>query len=166
MTDNLIALIHELQATLGKMEVALGAISEAIVWTGEDGRIQWSNATFDQLIERQRFDVLGANLLDLLPLRQQGQAVSLEQHPLNQALTGQANQTNIYEFNQPTQRFLLDIFSTQIEFKGQQISAVLVIRDVTARHQLEQRRAIQFSVTRTLAQAATLEEAIPRIGVK
>lgn len=163
MTDDLTALIHQLQATLGKMEVVLGAISEAIVWTGQDGRIQWSNATFDQLIERQRFNVLGVNLLDLLPLCQQGQSVPLEQHPLNQALSGQANQTNIYEFNRATQRFLLDISATQIEFKGEQISAVLVIRDVTTRHQLEQRQAIQFSVTRTLARAATLEEAIPRI---
>jgi signal transduction histidine kinase len=163
MADDLRALIHQLQATLGKMEVVLGAISEAIVWTGQDGRIQWSNATFDQLIERQRFDVLGAQLFDLLPLRQQGQPVSLEQHPLTQALMGQANQTSIYEFHQATQRFLLDIFSTQIEFKGEQSSAVLVIRDVTARHQLEQRQAMQFSVTRTLAQTATLEQAMPRI---
>lgn len=91
-------------------------------------------------------DVLGANLLELLPLCQQGQAVPLERHPLTQALVGQANQTNISEFRRATHLFLLDIFSRQIEFTGQQLSAVLVIRDVTACHQLEQRQAIQFSM--------------------
>lgn len=78
-------------------------------------------------------------------------------------MIGQAIQTSIYEFRRATHLFLLDIFSRQTEFTGQQLSAVLVIRDVTARHQLEQRQAIQFSVIRTLAQAATLKEAIPRI---
>jgi two-component system sensor histidine kinase/response regulator len=41
-------IIKELRATLGKMELALGSIDEAIVWTEEDGSIQWCNTTFDQ----------------------------------------------------------------------------------------------------------------------
>ncbi len=163
MTSDLAALVNQLQATLGKMELALGAISEAIVWTGQDGNIQWSNATFDQLVERHRFSVLGANLLELLPLRHQGQTVASSDHPLTLAQTGQPSQTAIYEFHRATTHFLLEIFSTQVQFKGQQLSAVLVIRDVTARKQIEQRQAIQFSVTRTLAQATSLEEAIPRV---
>ncbi len=163
MTSDLAALVNQLQSTLGKMEIALGGISEAIVWTGEDGRIQWSNATFDQLIEQHRFVVLGAPLLNLLPLRQQGQTVATSAHPLTLARTGQSSQTAIYEFHRSTTRFLLEIFSTQVQFKGQQLSTVLVIRDVTEQKQIEQRQAIQFSVTRTLAQAVSLEEAIPRI---
>jgi PAS domain S-box-containing protein len=163
MEENFAALVRQLQATLGKMEVALGTISEAIVWTGEDGKVQWSNATFDHLVGQQRFDILGANLLDLLVLYQQGQPVTLDSHPLTQALREPSSQTGLYEFHRTEQRFTLEIFSTQVQFKGQEISAVLVIRDVTERQKIQQRQTIQFCVTRILAQTETLEAAIPKI---
>ncbi len=137
MSDYSATLISHLRATLGKMEVALGAIGDSMVWTDSSGRIQWSNSTFDRLVARQRFDILGASLLDLLPLKQEGQHLAMEAHPLTKVLQ-QINTTDIYEFKQSDKTLFLEISSAWIEFKGQETSVVLVIHDVTERKQAEE----------------------------
>lgn len=82
MTTESIHLIGQLRATLGKMEIALGAIDEAIVWTDEKGSIQWCNTSFNLLVGRTYLEVLGARLLKLLPIEHEGQSLLPEQHPL------------------------------------------------------------------------------------
>ncbi|WP_199300327.1 bifunctional diguanylate cyclase/phosphodiesterase [Trichocoleus sp. FACHB-262] len=130
-------LLNQLRSTLGKMEVALGAIVDSIVWTDEDGRIQWSNTTFDRLVNRQRFEVLGTPLLDLLCLEQQNQPLTPEEHPVNRVLHERLNVTGIYEFQQAETRQVLEIYATCIQFKGQGTNAVLAIRDLTERDRLD-----------------------------
>lgn len=151
MLDYSATLISHLRATLGKMEVALGAIADSIVWTDSSGRIQWSNATFDCLVARQRFDILGANLLDLLPLEQHGQQIPLAAHPLIKVLQGQQG-TNTYEFKQADKKLVLEISSACIEFKGQETSAVFVLHDVTERQRTEEILAKSEAKFRSLIQ--------------
>ena len=130
--------VSELQATLGKMEVALAAIVEAIAWTDGEGRIQWSNAIFDRLVARGRLQVLGAKLIDLLPLEQQGQNLPIEAHPVNKALLGQVKGTGEYEFQQADGKIVLEISWSSININKQGRSAVLAIRDITVRKQEEE----------------------------
>ena len=46
---------------------------------------------------------------------------------------------------------------------GKPVRVIGVPRDVTARKRADQRLAVQYEITRTLAECATLEEAAPRI---
>lgn len=62
-------LINPLRHTLSKMELALGTINEAIIWTDETGLVQWCNKTFDHLINRRHIEILGSNISQLLPLK-------------------------------------------------------------------------------------------------
>ncbi|MBW4577855.1 MAG: PAS domain-containing protein [Aphanothece sp. CMT-3BRIN-NPC111] len=163
MMDNLTDLVNQLRATLGKMEVALSAIVEAIVWTDEVGRIHWSNATFDRLVNRQRFQVLGNSLFDLLPLQQQGQDIDRELHPLSMTLNGQNRVNGVYEFQQGNKTFVLETSSTRIQVQGQQACAVVVIRDITKAQMAQERQTMQFAVTRILAESTTLSGAIPKL---
>lgn len=152
MTDNCANLIGQLRTTLGKMEVALGVIGEAIAWTDSEGKIQWSNATFDRLVKRQRFQVLAANIVDLLPLEQQGQIVNRAAHPLSGVLNEQKEGSGIYEYKQGDRQLLLEISWAWVQFKQQQISAVFVIHDVTKRKQTEERLANTEAKFRSLIQ--------------
>lgn len=129
--------IKELRATLGKMELALGSIDEAIVWTGEDTGIQWCNATFDRLVNQSHIAVLGNRLCDLLPLTQQGERISSNEHPVFKVLA-QDFQTTEYEFEQSNRTLILEISGSYLELKNGDKSAVITIHDITERKRIEE----------------------------
>lgn len=138
MTVKSASLIDQLRGTLGRMEVALSTIIDAITWTDEQGKVKWSNATFDNLVGQHRFQVLGANLCDLLPLTQQGQVVPIDAHPVTLALENQSNDTGIYEFQGVDKSLFLEISWAYVQFKGTKASAVLAIRDISERQKAEE----------------------------
>ncbi|AFY47540.1 PAS domain S-box [Nostoc sp. PCC 7524] len=128
--------LNLLRSTLGKMEVALGAIDDAIVWTGEDTKVQWCNTAFDRLVGRPHIRILGSPLIQLLPLIQQGQIIANEEHPVLIALQEHLQATE-YEFKQSQKTLILEISGSSIEFVNGEKCAVLAIRDITARKQTE-----------------------------
>ncbi|WNZ43339.1 response regulator [Leptolyngbya boryana CZ1] len=135
MTPDTTALLSQLRTTLGKMEVALDAVTNAIVWTDELGNVEWCNARFLGLVQRSKLQVLGQSLLTLLPLCQRGLPLTKCCHPIGRALTEQTSGINLYEFNQTASPSILEISWAPLLFKQQKLSAVLAIRDVTAQQQ-------------------------------
>jgi len=65
-------LILELRRTLGRLETALSAISDALVITDDQGMVLWCNRSFDRFIDQPRMLSLGRPILSLLPLDHQG----------------------------------------------------------------------------------------------
>lgn len=137
MTTESIHLIGQLRATLGKMEIALGAIDEAIVWTDEKGSIQWCNTSFNLLVGRTYLEVLGARLLELLPLEHEGQSLLPEQHPLARALKGPDKAHGTYESSKGGSRSILEITAAGVQLNEKERSVVLAIHDITERKQTE-----------------------------
>ncbi|NET37608.1 MAG: response regulator [Cyanothece sp. SIO1E1] len=139
MTVESTALVNQLRTTLGKMELALDAINEAIVWTDGQGRIQWCNAAFEALVGQRQLMLLDTNLVDLLPLAQQEQVVPADSHPSSIAIKVQHQGADFYEFAQAERKRVLEISWASVTFnESAQISAVLAIRDVTEQKQAEQ----------------------------
>ncbi|WP_414552786.1 ATP-binding protein [Anabaena sp. CCY 0017] len=128
--------LNLLRSTLGKMEVALGAIDDAIAWTDEDTKVQWCNTAFDRLVDRPHITILGGPLIQLLPLTQQGQVITNEIHPVVMALQDQLTATE-YEFQTSHQTIILEISGCCIKFITGEKCAVLAIRDITSRKQTE-----------------------------
>jgi len=145
MTLNEKALVNQLRITLGRMEVALGAIADAIVWTGNDSRIQWCNRAFDKLVNLPHILVLNRTLSEVLPLTKAGQVVTVECYPNVQVLQGRYETTEyIYQQSLDAEKVVGRYCSLILEISGNcaehikgEKSAVLVIRDVTHIKQMQ-----------------------------
>jgi len=131
-------LVDQLRATLGKMELALSAIDESIVWADETGRIQWCNETFERLVGRPRITIVGTALPEVLPLEQDGQAVARAFHPVNLARTAGRPLTGTYEWRTEDRRRIIEISTARFQAEADAPSVILVIHDVTERIALEE----------------------------
>ncbi len=130
-------ILRQLRSTLGKLEVALGAIEEAIVWTDGDGRVQWCNAAFDRLVGQPHFRILGARLPLLLPLRHQGTLLSEPSHPWRLATIG-GSARGIFEFGEPGARRWLKISASRVELE-KPASIVVTVDEVTEETESKER---------------------------
>ena len=151
------ALLSTLRATLGKMEVALDAVANAIVWTDEMGNVQWCNALFERLVSHPKLTLLGSDLASLLPLQQSSQAIASHEHPVHLVLTQQDSGSGCYEFRQNGDGYILEISWAPVVFGQTELSAVLAIRDVTEKKKSEQELQTYREHLETLAEARTAE---------
>lgn len=130
MRDNK-SLIHSLQTTLGKMELALGAIHEAIVWVNTQNKIQWCNVAFDRLVNLPHIRVLGANLYEIFPLEQNGQPVPFDQYPSRLLKKKIILQNEIYLFDKNSKNTYVEISGSYKKTDKEEITA-LTIRNITS----------------------------------
>jgi len=138
MSENEENKIRELRETLGKMEVALGKIFDAIVWTDQLGRIQWCNKPFDDLVGGPHIGNLGKYLVERLPLNEHGTRLPKQGHPVNLILRTKKNIEGYYEYIGSNKTVYLEFLGRYLEMPDAHKSAVIVIRDITAEKNLEQ----------------------------
>lgn len=131
-------IIGELRRTLGKMELALGAIGEGIVFTDEVRRVTWCNTSFAAMVGRAPLAILGRDLVDVLPLGLDGERLGPDRHPSWLVLSeGSDHGVGVYEsLSENRVRSLRVRAEITLSSAGAR-QAVLVFRDVTD----EQRRA-------------------------
>ncbi len=123
--------VKRLHATLGKMELALGSINEAIVWTDRDGSIQWCNSAFDRLAGLPHIFILGKALTDLLPLNRRGQLVQRDDHPIATLMRHGGCVDEIYDFDSTGKTLCLDISGRRVTAGEDLDILILSIRNVT-----------------------------------
>lgn len=157
-------LVDQLRATLGKMEVALGAINDAIVWTDQAGVVQWCNAPFGRLIGKSHLQLLGAPLVGLLPLDRGGQPLAASVHPVTVALASGASSEEVYEFRRDDRRLVLEVSVTPVQFGDPPRSIVVVLYDVTKRMEIEEALRQSEERFRQLAEATFEGVAISEEG--
>ena len=132
--------LQELRTTLGKMEIALGAVDTAIVWTDEQGIIQWCNKSFDRLVDGLHIMMVGKKISSLLPLYQDGILLSAGNYPVDIAIAQKGKVSANYEFHQGQQQLILDLTATYVEVAESdksQISVVLSIEDITEKARIQ-----------------------------
>lgn len=130
-------LIAELRGILRKVDLALRSIAEAIAWTGADGRLEWCNAQFENLVGERRLALIGRDVLELLPLEQDGSKVTGEAHPLSRGIAGELVEAEPYELPGLVGRYV-EVSARGLCGTDRKSSTVIVVRDVTRRKQREQ----------------------------
>ena len=132
-------LVAELRFTLGKMEVALASLAQSIVWTDGKGRIQWANASFCTLLGKTKIEILGQEIITVLPLSQDGTILSSENHPLQSHQENEENDERLYTFLTGDEEFLLQVSQEQLQSHSgiEDLSYIITISDVTEQKEAE-----------------------------
>ncbi len=136
--SNHFSVVEQLRTTLGKMEVALNAVNEAIAWTDGEGKLQWCNRAFFQLLGQQDANLLGRSIVDLIPLQQDGGAVSIEQHPINRALNCSSEVKGTFLYPKEDDEARLVVTASPIETEEYGRGVVLSVQDITELHHQQQ----------------------------
>ncbi|WP_016874029.1 PAS domain S-box protein [Chlorogloeopsis fritschii] len=153
--------IEQLQANLGKMQLALEVIADAVVWVGDEQQIQWCNSSFERLINQTQNQIIGSRFSEILPLFQSGQPVAIEAYPDVQMYKGNYVTTN-YELRQKDNSLLLQISGNCAGLSDK--SAVIVIRDITpARQERTHVQQVEQSLQKSEEHLRTLINASPDI---
>jgi PAS domain S-box-containing protein len=132
--------LNQLRNTLRKMELALGAVEDGIVWMSADGRVQWCNRTFDRLVDRPHDEVLGNRLTQVLPLERGGQPVPAGDHPARTALKAERLAPEIYQLPQVGRILEVEVSASRVRMDENDLSVALVVRDITEQRRAELRR--------------------------
>lgn len=135
MNADLAEWVNQLQATLSKMEVALGAIADAVVFLDVNSQVQWCNRAFVQLIERSHSTIIGSQFRELLPLAQAGVLIEPDTYPDVEMRKG-GYEVAEYEFIQGDRRLILQISGSCTGVAEDNV-AVLTIRDISDRKQTQ-----------------------------
>ena len=131
----LLPVIDELRETIGKMEVALSEIEDAIIWTDGTGEVRWCNKAFDNLVGRSHLSILGSDLSELLPLKPQGVAVDSTEEPIQQLLASEYNRRE-FEAELQGKLEILEISCSEFSLSDSQKYLILALRVVTQQRRM------------------------------
>lgn len=129
--------LDEIRTTMGKMEIALGEVEDAIVWTDQHGVVNWCNEAFDRLAGMPHLEIIGSRLADILPLKRAGRRVGPDQYPLARALGNDGTHTD-YTLDRAGRRMVLEINGAPFSLTASERYVVLAMRDITRRKEMEE----------------------------
>jgi signal transduction histidine kinase len=135
-----VELVLQLRATLGRLELALAVLPDAMVWVNAKGQVQWCNVAFDNLVGREHTEILAQPLYDLLPLRHGGQRLGPGEVPWTGTLPGDDHPTACYEVLSHGQTRWVEISTVSQGAPAIERTSVCILRDVSERFWAEEMR--------------------------
>lgn len=138
ITNPLEIRISQLQATMGKMEKALGSIDESIVWANSKGEIEWCNSSFDKLVGIIHIKLIGRMLEEVFPLVSLETEPPLAIHPFRQVLETGKDFRGYFQFGNGNLQ--LEIIGKYASLTVDKPVVLLTIRDVTVAKEMSQIR--------------------------
>jgi PAS domain S-box-containing protein len=144
-------------------QAMIEALPNPIFFKRPDGRYRGVNKAWEKFFGISRGAFVGKTVYDLYP---HDKAVAARMDELDQALW-QRPGSQMYEAVIPAadgvRRDVVYYKATYARYDGAVVGLIGTIIDITERKQAERRQAMEHAVTRVLAEAQTLAEAVPRI---
>ncbi len=128
----------------GEWQATFDAISDGVALADADGQIRQCNESLLRILAMAREDLVGASCQALFS------RLPAEHHPLPRAFESRRRETTEFEHNS---RWLILTADPRLDEEGRVSGAVLILRDVTERRQLEEqfRESQKFETIGTLA---------------
>jgi len=142
--DALIRAVKELDAEKAQAQAILMSIGDGLVITaGNDAKVLLVNDAFVRLIGWARKEIVGRSLFEIMPCQdERGNEVAPERRFISRVLRGEAPETaTFYYVRKDGTRFPGSVTVTQIDFEGEQIGAVSVLRDVSREMEIDRAKS-------------------------
>jgi PAS domain S-box-containing protein len=139
-------------ADLVPFETLLNSTNEGLYGVDLEGRCTFLNRAGAEMLGYTRYEVLGRNMHRLIHH-------SDEDSPLAQPVRVESE----VMWRKDGSSFAAEYSSSPIVDRGSLRGAVVTFTDITARKQQERRILVQHDVSRVMAEAASLAEALPKI---
>jgi len=147
----------------------VNALDEGVVVIDAEGMLRTGNASAERILGLSLEEINGRSLRDARwqAIREDGSPFPQDEYPAAITLrTGQPCANVVMGLYRPDGELRwIDINSRPLADEGQQTpaSVVMSFSDITDRKRAEERLTAQYAVTRVLAEARTLEEAVPKL---
>ncbi|MEO0250587.1 MAG: PAS domain-containing sensor histidine kinase, partial [candidate division WOR-3 bacterium] len=123
-----------------RQEAILSSIGDGVVAISDKGEVTFANSQALSMLGKQMPQILGEHLISAIELvDEEGKAVALETHPMQQALLRGRKITNsdFYFLKNGGGKFPVAITSSPVFLMGALIGGVLVFRDITREKQVD-----------------------------
>lgn len=129
-----------LQVTIGKLDLALSPINEAILWTDMDGVIGWCNDSFADLCGIIRLSALGKSMSDILVLYPDNSSdvVASDKYPIYKSNKSRVVSHGVYNSRDEHGKTRVLELSTYYVASVQDDYLSILIRDITESREREE----------------------------
>lgn len=156
------AKLREQEAEARKLALVAARTDNAVIVTDAQGRIEWVNDGFVRMTGWNLEEVAGQTPGSFL----QGPASDpkIVDFMRSQIRQGKAFQTELINYHKTGRRYWISIeLQPILDETGKVTNFMAVESDITQRRSDEQRRALQFSISRSLASAESLHQGAARL---
>ena len=141
-----------------RLEIALSNISDSIIITNDKGIVEWCDSAFDKLISKERFAILGAKLLELLPLKANGKEIDFTS--LTSCITGNHKH---YQYTKDKKDLILDVIITHFQDTTNKEGYLFTIQKIEKKREKERLERVVNSMAYVVSEWDYVQDVLGKL---
>lgn len=141
--EKLIDMVKRLGEEKAKDDAILMSIGDGLVITDNNGRVLMLNNVFEKMIGWKADEIIGRSLAEIMPCRdEKGDLIPYEKRFICRVIEGEETGTAVFYYTRKDGTFFPGAVTVaSIDFGGEKLGAVSVIRDVTREMELDRAKS-------------------------